>query len=65
MDLFFRKFGEGTPLIIVHGLYGSSDNWLSIGKELGKNFEVYLLRSMPAAMRALIVSTASSGSPWS
>jgi pimeloyl-ACP methyl ester carboxylesterase len=43
MDLFFRKFGEGTPLIIVHGLYGSSDNWLSIGKELGKNFEVYLI----------------------
>lgn len=42
MDLFFRKYGSGPPLIIVHGLYGSSDNWVTIGKELGKRFEVYI-----------------------
>ncbi len=42
MQLFFRKFGKGPPLIIVHGLYGSSDNWISIGKSLAENFEVYL-----------------------
>jgi esterase len=43
MNLFFRKFGQGPPLIIIHGLYGSSDNWFTIGKKLSENFEVYLI----------------------
>ena len=43
MEMFFRKLGSGTPLIIIHGLYGSSDNWLTIGKELARDFEVYLV----------------------
>jgi esterase len=43
MELFFRKFGAGPALIIIHGLYGSSDNWLSIGRELARDFEVYLV----------------------
>lgn len=43
MDLFFRKLGEGHPLIILHGLFGSSDNWLTIGKILAENFEVYII----------------------
>ncbi|MFW5720975.1 MAG: alpha/beta fold hydrolase [Bacteroidota bacterium] len=43
MDLFFRKFGEGPPLIILHGLYGSSDNWVSIGRKLSENYKVYIL----------------------
>lgn len=41
--LFFRKYGQGPPLIIIHGLYGSSDNWVSIGRKLAKDFEVYLI----------------------
>lgn len=41
MNLFFRKTGEGSPLIILHGLFGSSDNWLSIAKVLGNNHTVY------------------------
>lgn len=44
MELFFRKYGEaGPPLIIVHGLYGSGDNWISIGRELSRDFEVYVV----------------------
>lgn len=43
MELFFRKYGQGPPLIIIHGLYGSSDNWVSIGRQLAENFEVYLI----------------------
>ncbi|MGC9374886.1 MAG: alpha/beta fold hydrolase [Bacteroidales bacterium] len=43
MDLFFRKFGDGPPFIILHGLYGSSDNWVSIGRKLSANYEVYLV----------------------
>lgn len=35
--------GDGRPLIILHGLFGSSDNWLTIGKSLSENFSVYLV----------------------
>jgi pimeloyl-ACP methyl ester carboxylesterase len=43
MKLFFRKYGDaGPPLIILHGLYGSSDNWVSIARELSDQFEVYV-----------------------
>jgi len=44
MELFYRKYGEaGPPLIIVHGLYGSGDNWISIARELSGDFEVYVV----------------------
>lgn len=43
MELFYRNLGDGPPLIIVHGLYGASDNWLSIGKALAGDFKVYLV----------------------
>jgi esterase len=43
MELFYRNFGKGPPLIIAHGLYGASDNWLSIGKALATDFDVYLV----------------------
>jgi pimeloyl-ACP methyl ester carboxylesterase len=41
--LFFRKLGQGKPLIILHGLFGSSDNWMSVAKVLAENFEVYVI----------------------
>lgn len=41
--LNFKKYGEGEPIIIMHGLYGSSDNWVSIARALMDNFSVYLL----------------------
>ncbi|MBP1645031.1 MAG: Pimeloyl-ACP methyl ester carboxylesterase [Bacteroidetes bacterium] len=34
MDFFFRQYGQGTPVIILHGWLGVSDNWISIGKFL-------------------------------
>ena len=44
IDLFYRKYGKNKPaLIILHGLYGSSDNWVSIAKLLQNDFEVFLL----------------------
>lgn len=42
MDLFYREFGSGKPLIILHGLFGQSDNWVSIGRKLAGHFHVYL-----------------------
>jgi esterase len=42
MKLFYRKYGNGPPLMILHGLYGSSDNWVSIARNISKSFTVYL-----------------------
>lgn len=45
MELFFQKFGlEGAqPVIILHGLFGISDNWVSYGKQLAEEgFEVFI-----------------------
>ena len=42
MKLFFRKYGEGAPLVILHGLFGSSDNWVSVAKSISSSFTVYL-----------------------
>lgn len=42
MKLFFRHFGEGQPLIILHGIFGLSDNWVTHAKKLAGNFSVYL-----------------------
>jgi len=42
MKLFFRQFGEGKPFIILHGLFGLSDNWVSIAKILSQNFRVII-----------------------
>lgn len=41
--LDFQKTGQGQPLFILHGLYGSGDNWLTIAKELASFCEVYLV----------------------
>jgi len=42
MKLFFREFGEGKPFIILHGLFGLSDNWVSIAKVLAQNYHVII-----------------------
>lgn len=43
MNLFFRKYGEGRPVIILHGLFGMSDNWVPLAKAISYNgYCVYL-----------------------
>ncbi|KOF04054.1 alpha/beta hydrolase [Roseivirga seohaensis subsp. aquiponti] len=42
-ELYFRELGEGKPLIILHGLLGTSDNWLTLGKKYAEHFKVYIL----------------------
>lgn len=42
MKLFYREFGDGHPLIILHGLFGISDNWLTLAKRFGKNYRVFV-----------------------
>lgn len=36
MKLFFREYGKGKPVIILHGLFGMSDNWMTIAKQLSE-----------------------------
>ncbi len=43
MELYAQKIGSGTPVVILHGLYGSGDNWLTLGKELSSTHTVYLV----------------------
>ena len=43
MKLHFKKFGSGPPLIILHGVFGSSDNWKTLDNHLMITFEVYLV----------------------
>lgn len=42
MNLYYRRYGKGPSMIILHGLYGASDNWHSIAKTLSKDFDVIL-----------------------
>ncbi|HEY1039941.1 MAG TPA: alpha/beta fold hydrolase [Bacteroidia bacterium] len=44
MQLAYRKFGEGQPLLILHGLFGQMDNWNTLAKRFGEQgFEVYAI----------------------
>jgi esterase len=42
VTLNYRKTGHGSPLVILHGLYGSSDNWISIAKKLEERFTIFI-----------------------
>src|SRR5688572_7244206 len=42
MKLFVRESGSGSPLIILHGLFGMSDNWMTMAKRFAENnFHVF------------------------
>lgn len=41
--IFSRTYGEGIPLIIIHGLFGMSDNWNTLGKKFAENFNVHII----------------------
>ncbi|MBC8320381.1 MAG: alpha/beta fold hydrolase [Bacteroidetes bacterium] len=46
MQLFFRQFGETgkQPIVILHGLFGISDNWVSYARRIAmEGFEVFVV----------------------
>lgn len=43
MKLHYRELGQGAPLLILHGLFGLSDNWQTLAKYLSQQYHVYLL----------------------
>jgi esterase len=42
MQLHFHELGHGEPLVLLHGLFGSADNWLGVAPELAKRFQVFI-----------------------
>jgi len=40
MQLYFKESGQGKPVILLHGLFGSSDNWYFIAQKLAVKFRV-------------------------
>ena len=40
MTLAFTEIGEGEPIVILHGLFGSGRNWASIAKALADTYRV-------------------------
>lgn len=43
MELNYKEFGQGDPLIILHGLFGTLDNWQTIAKQLAKKHSVFII----------------------
>jgi pimeloyl-ACP methyl ester carboxylesterase len=43
MKLSYRQLGQGKPIVILHGLFGSADNWQTHAKKLAEYFEVTLI----------------------
>ncbi len=44
LQIYFKKTGEGFPLIILHGLFGLGDNWSTLSKVYAENgFTCYLV----------------------
>ncbi len=43
MELNYKAFGQGEPLIILHGLFGTLDNWQTIAKQLAEHFSVFIV----------------------
>ena len=41
--LNYSSSGSGQPLVVMHGLFGSSRNWQSLARQLAQDFEVYNL----------------------
>jgi len=40
MELHYQLSGAGQPLVILHGLFGSLDNWRGIAKQLSEDVQV-------------------------
>lgn len=43
LELNYKTFGQGEPVIILHGLFGTLDNWQTIARQLAENHSVFIL----------------------
>lgn len=42
MQLHFKQLGQGEPLVLLHGLFGQSDNWFGVAPKLAEKFQVFI-----------------------
>jgi len=43
MELNYKQFGQGSPIIILHGLFGTLDNWQTTARRLSENHTVFII----------------------
>lgn len=43
MEIFHRELGQGQPIVMLHGIFGSSDNWLTHSRMLSEHYRTYAL----------------------
>jgi pimeloyl-ACP methyl ester carboxylesterase len=41
MSLHFKQLGHGEPLVLLHGLFGSGDNWFGVAPKLAEKFHIF------------------------
>ncbi|MCB0569557.1 MAG: alpha/beta fold hydrolase [Phaeodactylibacter sp.] len=42
MELNYKTFGQGLPVVILHGLFGMLDNWQAVARKLSEDYTAYL-----------------------
>lgn len=42
ISLHYRESGEGPALVILHGVFGSGENWFTVAKKFSEHFRVFL-----------------------
>lgn len=43
MKLNYKSFGQGEPIVILHGMFGMLDNWQWMARQLAKEYMVFLV----------------------
>lgn len=43
VELWAHRLGSGDPLLILHGLFGSGDNWRTLAKRFARSFDTHVL----------------------
>ncbi len=43
MKLNYKTLGQGPALVILHGLFGSLDNWMTLAREFSAHFSVFVV----------------------
>lgn len=43
MELNYKSFGVGEPVLILHGMFGTLDNWQTLAKKMAEKYMVFIL----------------------
>ncbi len=43
IELNYKEFGQGDPVIILHGLFGTLDNWKTMATRLAEDYMVFII----------------------